>query len=140
MNRFIYQSSVAVIPCRPRSLWLELRSYDYKEAPPPPPQSWCVTPPDTEFRIGIPGWLSGVQGDFGVAGLVTDQDVDFTDILNRIDMLISGSLYARYHRWEIFADGQYLKVSDSEPLRGFLLKAPTSLLSQPSPKAFSVIV
>ena len=59
-------------------------SYDYKEALPPPPQSWCVTPPDTEFRIGLPGWLAGVQGDFGVAGLVGDQDVKFTDILKRL--------------------------------------------------------
>jgi len=37
-------------------------------------------------------------------------------------MLASGSLYARYHRWEIFADGQYMKVSDTEPLRGFLFE------------------
>ena len=33
-------------------------NYDYKEALPPPPQSWCVTPPDTKFRIGLPGWLA----------------------------------------------------------------------------------
>ena len=81
------------------------QSYDYKEAPPPPPQSWCVAPADTEFRIGLPGWLAGLQGDFGVLGLVTDQDVSFTDILKRLDMIASGSLYARYHRWEFFADG-----------------------------------
>ena len=37
-------------------------SYDYKAAPPPPPESWCVTPPDTEFRIGIPGWIRWFRG------------------------------------------------------------------------------
>src|SRR5437660_4070823 len=96
-------------------------SYDYKEAPPPPPpQSWCVTPPDTEFRIGIPGWITGLQGDFGVRGVVTEQDVKFTDILKRLDMIAVGSLYARYHRWEIFADGQYMKISDTATLPGLL--------------------
>ena len=122
-NRLVSQSFLAGI-CLSASIALAgSGSYDYKEAPPSPPQPWCVTPPDTEFRIGIPAWLSGVQGDFGVAGLVTDQDVKFTDVLNRLDMLASGSLYARYHRWEIFADGQYMKVSDTEPLRGFLFES-----------------
>jgi hypothetical protein len=60
---------------------------DYKATPPPSPESWCVTPPDTEFRIGIPGWIAGLSGDFGVKGVVTDQDVKFTDILKRLDML-----------------------------------------------------
>jgi hypothetical protein len=58
-------------------------TYDYKEALPPPPEVWCVTPPDTEFRIGLPGWITGLSGEFGVKGVVTDQDVKFTDILKR---------------------------------------------------------
>jgi hypothetical protein len=74
-----------------------------KEAPEPAPA--CATPPDVEFRVGIPGWIAGLSGDFGVRGVVTDQDVKFTDILKRLDMLAVGSLYARYHRWEISADG-----------------------------------
>ena len=111
-------------------------NYDYKEALPPPPQSWCVTPPDTKFRIGLPGWLAGVQGDFGVAGLVGDQDVNFTDILKRLDMIASGLLYARYHRWEIFADGQYLKLSDTEPLRGFLFESASIALKSAFAEGF----
>src|ERR1700730_12826118 len=95
-------------------------SYDYKAAPSPPAEPWCVTPPDTEFRIGIPGWITGLEGDFGVLGVVTDQDVKFTDILKRLDMIAVGSLYARYHRWEIFADGQYMKLSDTAVLPGLL--------------------
>jgi hypothetical protein len=95
-------------------------TYDYKAAPSPPPEPWCVTPPDTEFRIGIPGWITGLQGDFGVRGVVTEQDVKFTDILKRLDMIAVGSLYARYHRWEIFADGQYMKISDTATLPGLL--------------------
>jgi hypothetical protein len=61
-----------------------------------------------------------MSGDFGVRGFVSDQDIGFGEILDHLDMLASGSLYLRYHRWEIFADGLYLKVSDSAPLRGIL--------------------
>jgi hypothetical protein len=105
-------------------------TYDYKAEPPPPAESWCVTPPDTEFRIGIPGWITGLQGDFGVRGVVTEQDVKFTDILKRLDMIAVGSLYARYHRWEIFADGQYMKISDTATLPGLLFdRARVSLKS-----------
>ena len=46
-------------------------SYDYKTAPPPPPQPWWESPPPVEFRIGIPGWIAGLSGDFGVRGVVT---------------------------------------------------------------------
>ena len=108
---------VAVALVLPASLALAgTENYDYKEAPSPPPVPWCVTPPDTEFRVGLPTWIAGLSGDFGVLGVVTDQDVKFTDILKRLDMLASGSLYARYHRWEIFADGQVLTYrSRSDP-------------------------
>ena len=34
-----------------------------KEAPPPPPQPWCETPPALEIRIGVPGWMAGVSGN-----------------------------------------------------------------------------
>lgn len=136
MNRFIYEFFLAIVSLSASIAFAGTQSYDYKEAPAPPPQSWCVTPPDTEFRIGIPAWLSGVQGDFGVAGLVTEQDVKFTDILNRLDMLASGSLYARYHRWELFADGQYMKVSDTEPLRGFLFESASVALKSAFAEGF----
>lgn len=90
-----------------------------KEAP-PIVSSGCVAPSDTEFRIGIPGWMAGLSGDFGVRGFVSEQDVKFTDILERLDMIAAGSLYFRYHRWEIFADGLYMKLSDTAQLRGIL--------------------
>lgn len=76
------------------------------------------SPPDTEFRIGIPGWLASVNGAFGVRGFVTQQDVDVTEILDHLDTIVSGSLYARYHRWEFLADGQYLKLHDTAELEG----------------------
>jgi opacity protein-like surface antigen len=119
-NRVVNQLLSAIVLLSASIALAGTESYDYKAAPPPPPESWCVTPPDTEFRIGIPGWLTGLEGDFGVRGIVTDQDVKFTDILKRLDMIAVGSLYARYHRWEIFADGQYMKLSDTAVLPGLL--------------------
>jgi hypothetical protein len=80
----------------------------------------CSAPDDVEFRIGIPGWISGLSGDFGVRGVVADTDISFADLLSDLDMMAAGSLYFRYHRWEMFADGLYLKVSDSAPLHGLL--------------------
>ena len=101
-----------------------------KEKETPLTPSGCVVPKDTEFSIGIPGWIAGLSGDFGVRGVVTDQDVKFTDILKRLDMIAVGSLYARYHRWEIFADGQYMKISDTATLPGLLFdRAHVSLKS-----------
>src|SRR4051794_32775578 len=77
-------------------------------------------PDDWELRVGIPGWISGLSGDFGVRGVVADTDISFGDLLNNLDIMAAGSIYARYHRWEFSADGLYLKVSGSAPLRGVL--------------------
>ena len=136
IGRFVYQCLLATILLSASMVVAGTESYDYKAAPPPPPESWCVTPPDTEFRIGIPGWLSGLEGDFGVRGIVTDQDVKFTDILKRLDMIAVGSLYARYHRWEIFADGQYMKLSDTAVLPGLLFDTARVSLKSAFAEAF----
>jgi opacity protein-like surface antigen len=122
INRFVYQFLLMTVLLRASIAVAGTESYDFKdkEAPPPPPESWCVTPSDTEFRIGIPGWIAALSGDFGVKGVVSDQDVKFTDILKRLDMIATGSLYARYHRWEIYADGQYLRLHDTAVLPGLL--------------------
>jgi len=120
VNRCAYQFVLVTLLFPASIAFAGTESYDYKAEPPPPPESWCVTPPDTEFRIGIPGWITGLQGDFGIRGVVTDQDTKFTDILKRLDMIAAGSLYARYQRWEIFADGQYMKLSDTATLPGLL--------------------
>src|SRR5689334_4530595 len=83
-------------------------------------QQDCTAPDDVEFRVGIPGWISGLSGDFGVRGVVADSNISFGDLLNSLDMMAAGAIYARYHRWEFSADGLYLKVSDTAELRGLL--------------------
>ena len=91
-----------------------------KEAPAPIVKG-CVTPSDTEFRIGIPGWISGLSGDVGVAGVVTDIDIAFHELLSHlthVPIVLSADI--RYHRWEFFADGEYIEVGDSATLPGLL--------------------
>jgi hypothetical protein len=97
---------------------------------PPMVQGACVTPKDTELRIGLPSWVAGVTGDAGVKGIITEQDLSFTDILKDLNMLASGSLYFRYHRWEIFADGLYVKIGDTADLRGILFDSARVSLKQ----------
>src|SRR5215475_728596 len=55
---------------------------DYSKFPPlaPTPTPWCETPPPFEIRIGLPGWLSGVSGDIGVKGVVTNIDLSFDQL------------------------------------------------------------
>lgn len=94
-------------------------SFDAKS---PPPQ--IQAPPASrsfEFEIGLPGWLSGMSGDVGVRGIVAPVDVKFIDLLKKVDeipIVLAASL--RYGRWEFFADGQYLHLSDSVTLPGVL--------------------
>lgn len=84
-------------------------------------QPWCETPPPLEVRIGIPGWGSWMEGDFGVKGLVAPLDISFDTVLRNIDAIpLVLSAYVRYHRWEIFGDGEYVQLHDSVTLPGLL--------------------
>jgi hypothetical protein len=92
-----------------------------KEAPPPPPQPWCETPPTLEIRIGAPGWMAGVSGHSGVKGVVTSPDVSFDQLLTHlthVPIVLSADI--RYKRWEFFGDGQYMEVGTSASLPGLL--------------------
>ena len=92
-----------------------------KEAPPPPPQPWCETPPTLEIRIGVPGWMAGVSGNSGVKGVVTSPDVSFDQILTHLTHVpLSLSVDVRYQRWEFFGDGMYMDVGASASLPGLL--------------------
>jgi hypothetical protein len=95
--------------------------YDTSKEAPPPPVSWCETPPPLEIRIGIPGWISKLEGDFGVKGIVAPLDVSFDELLRHMDAIpVVLSAYVRYHRWEFFGDGEYVQFGTSARLPGLL--------------------
>ena len=92
-----------------------------KEAPSPPPQPWCETPPTLEIRVGVPGWMAGVSGNSGVKGVVTSPDVSFDQILTHLTHIpLTLSVDVRYQRWEFFGDGLYMEVGASAGLPGLL--------------------
>jgi len=94
---------------------------DYSKELPPIEKSWCEPPPPWEIRVGLPGWLSGVSGDTGAGGVVTNIDVSFDQLLRHlthVPIVLSADL--RYQRWEFFGDGQYVEVGASATLPGLL--------------------
>jgi len=92
-----------------------------KEAPPPPPQPWCETPPTLEIRIGAPGWLAGISGESGVKSVVANDDVSFDQLVQHLTHFpVALSINARYRRWEFWVDGQYIEVGTSATLPGLL--------------------
>src|SRR6266480_2284066 len=121
INRFVNQFLIATIVLSAPVLLAGTESYDYKAAPPPPPQPWCETPASLEIRIGIPGWMAGISGDTGVKGVVSSADVSFDQLLRHlthVPIVLSADI--RYQRWEFFADGQYMEVVTSATLPGSL--------------------
>jgi hypothetical protein len=109
---FVSQSLLAAL--LPASIVLAgTETYDYKAAPPPRPEPWCERPAPLEIRIGFPGWISRLEGDFGVKGLVAPLDISFDTLLKHLDavpVVLSG--YVRYNRWEFFGDGEYIQLHD----------------------------
>ena len=94
---------------------------DYSKEIAPAPQSWCQTSPDWEIRIGLPGWLAGLSGESGVKGVKDYADVSFDQLLTHLTHFpIALSIDARYRRWELYADGQYIEVGTSATLPGLL--------------------
>ena len=122
MNRFVNQFLFTTIVLSAPVVFAGPEPYDIsKEAPPAPPQPWCETPATLEIRIGSPGWLSGLSGDIGVKGVVSDIDISFDEIFRHLTHVpIALSADIRYHRWEFFGDGQYMEVGDSATLPGLL--------------------
>ena len=94
---------------------------DYSKEMAPAPKPWCETPPLWEVRIGAPGWLAGLSGESGVKGVTDFADVSFDQLLKHLTHFpVALSIDARYRRWELYADGQYIEVGTSATLPGLL--------------------
>ena len=84
-------------------------------------KSSCEAPKSFEIKVGLPMWISRVEGGLGVRNVTSDLDITFSDILNKLDVLpIVLSAEARHDRWEFLFDGEYVKVSDEATLPGLL--------------------
>lgn len=74
-------------------------------APAAAPEAW-------EFRMGLPLWVSGLDGDAGARGRVAPVDVAFADIIPQIDMAAALSFEARRGRWGFLTNGIYMDLSN----------------------------
>ena len=74
-------------------------------APAPAPDSW-------EFRVGLPVWATGLEGDTGVLGLSNSVDIGFDDILSHLDMTAALSFEARKGRLAFISSFIYMNISD----------------------------
>ena len=95
------------------NVWAAQEQYsegkDYSKAVVPVEKSWCEAPPPWEIRIGLPGWLAGLDGDSGVKGVEAESDVTFGQLFKHLTHIpIALSINARYGRWEFWVDGQYI--------------------------------
>jgi hypothetical protein len=98
-----------------------IETKDYSKASAAVVQSWCDTPSTFDIRIGLPGWLSAISGDFGIKGVAAPLDVSVDEILPQLDSIpIVLSAYVRSQRWEFFVDGEYIQLHDSFTLPGLL--------------------
>ena len=86
-----------------------------------------ITPPQTgdssqlKFHIGLPAWASGISGEMGAKGAVSDVGyISFSNILEKLDYVIPGSLSVDYGKWGVLVEGQYVKLGldFSAPING----------------------
>jgi opacity protein-like surface antigen len=71
-----------------------------------------------EFRVGLPLWASGLDGDTGVLGLSNPVDVGFDDILSHLDMAAALSFEARKGRLGFISSFIYMNISDAADTPG----------------------
>ncbi len=117
-NTFIYRLTIAAIALSASLVQGGTETTDYKSEPAPVAAE--PTPSPWEVRVGIPGWLPSVSGDFTVRNVTSNVDVNTKNNLSQIDGIFVLSLDIRYQRWEFFGNGFYLKTSDSVTLPGLL--------------------
>ena len=78
-----------------------------------PIRSTYQDPSGWTFTIAAYGWLAGLEGDVGARGRTTHVDASIGDILDHFDIAVMGLAEARYERFGVFTDLNYVKLSAS---------------------------
>jgi len=79
------------------------------------------------FNLGSPGWLAAVSGDIGLHGITSNVGVDFDQIIQHTDFLMSLSAEVRKGRFGAYADFLYLSLSDAVYPRELITQAVVNL-------------
>lgn len=85
---------------------------------------------DWEFRLGLPGWISGIEGDVGVFGTTSAIDVPFDDIVSNLDMVVASNFEARKGRWGLLTGLAYMELSGAAGTPGPLINRVTLEMKQ----------
>lgn len=72
------------------------------------------TPAGWTFTISGYAWLAGIEGDVGIGGRVAHVDASIGDILSNFDIGMMGLAEARYQRFGVFTDLNYVQLSASQ--------------------------
>ncbi len=72
------------------------------------------TPSGWTFSASAYGWLAGLEGDVGIGGRVANVDASIGDILSNFDIGVMGLAEARYKRFGVFTDINYVQLSASQ--------------------------
>ncbi|MDX8444466.1 hypothetical protein [Mesorhizobium captivum] len=90
-----------------------------------------VTEQGWTFSVAPYFWAAGLSGDVGQFGLPTvEVDSDFGDILKNLDFAAMAVIEARYDRYSIFGDLQYVKISAGNGTPRGILADSVDLTSQ----------
>ena len=60
------------------------------------------------FTVSLYGWLAGLEGDVGAGGRTAHVDASIGDILDNLDIAVMGLAEARYERFGVFTDLNYV--------------------------------
>lgn len=93
-------------------------------------QPTIPAPDEWEIRVGLPGWISGIEGDVGVFGAVSAIDVPFDDIVSNLDMVAALNFEVRKGRWGLLTSLAYLELSGAAGTPGRLINNVTLEMQQ----------
>ncbi len=65
------------------------------------------------FTVAAYGWLAGLKGNVGAGGRTAHVDASIGDVLSNFDIGVMGLAEARYQRFGVFTDFNYVRLSAS---------------------------
>ena len=83
--------------------------------PAPAPMLTPVEAETSEWDFGFRPylWMTGLEGTLGVNGVTAPVDMEFSDILDNLEMVWASTLEARRGKWGVMLDFTYLRLGDS---------------------------
>lgn len=83
-----------------------------------------------EYEFEFYGWLPNIVGDVGVKGLTSQVDIGPDDVLDNLNMVVSGDFAIRRGRVGVFGDFVYVEMSPSYETPGPLFKRTDLVLDE----------